>query len=293
MKSDTFLNILFLLSLSYSSRTDDTSDWVESLLDRIITESARIGCQLSMTPISSIHTIPSHPIRPTFNFTWEDSYEAVKQAGHHWCGLSKDNWACYGSHYTDQLTQTPHFNQSLGIFRLKKNSIIFVEGNSFLAERILYWACETSYIMKTHLNFRVPDSKLLVYKLSSDESNNDYLIHIPGPQNITLLLLDNDKCWNHNTSQTVSLLQSLSIFPSAIVLGHLNYIESENLHRSNRANVYKSAFSSVFVFPRPNLSGGCYANQCNSTGGGGHSCFPSKQLNEDTENLVTGLISSS
>ena len=118
-----------------------------------------------------------------------------------------------------------------------------------------------------------------------------YIIYIDRPYNITLILLDNDKCWNQKTSQIVSLFQSLNITPSAIVLGYLNNW-NEELRRSSRANIYKNAFNdSALVLPNPILTPGCSANECGSEIGDGHSCFPSKQLVMDTENLVTEILS--
>ena len=59
--------------------------------------------------------------------------EMVKSHNHAWCSLCRDNWACYGKQYDKSLKQTPPF-MGFNLLNVPKNTVIFAEGNSLLAE---------------------------------------------------------------------------------------------------------------------------------------------------------------
>jgi hypothetical protein len=63
---------------------------------------------------------------------------------HHWCALYRDNWNCVGDRYENILNKTMPFDSRYTIDKLKPGSRVFIEGNSYYAEVIYSWICETN-----------------------------------------------------------------------------------------------------------------------------------------------------
>ena len=134
-----------------------------------------------------IFDVPAHSMR--YGFTWEDNYNLVTSAGKKWCGLVRDNWACIGKTYYENLLESPFFNSSLAMFNLKANSMIFGLGNSFLAERIFYWSCETvaEFHKAYRKNMSVQSLHVGVYGTKPSVNSNTLLFFIPYPYNYFFL----------------------------------------------------------------------------------------------------------
>ena len=73
---------------------------------------------------------PARPKLGKMGFTWESHRNLVEAAGHKWCNLLRDSWACFGAKYADVLKETPEFNRSFALSELPTGTNILVHGHS-------------------------------------------------------------------------------------------------------------------------------------------------------------------
>lgn len=81
------------------------------------------------------------PIRHGAGFTQHSNRNLVESAGHVWCNLVRDNWACHGKKHAQVLNQTPAFNHSSALSQLPSGTNILVHGHSHLALLVITLIC--------------------------------------------------------------------------------------------------------------------------------------------------------
>ena len=76
--------------------------------------------------------------------SWAENRDFVVSAGHTWCPLGRDNWACMGGAYKRALKKTqPWAGEGLALDRLRPGTRLFIEGNSYMGEVVTSWICES------------------------------------------------------------------------------------------------------------------------------------------------------
>lgn len=125
------------------------------------------------------------------------------QQGKKFCQLYRDNWSCIGQRYIDILSLTWKFDQNKSVSSLPRGTTIVIEGNSYLAQLISAWICESS-------EGRIWERKF----------GFSYFAQYDSGQKV--LLLANDNFFNHNMSRTIEIVQKLIGIPDIIILGNLN-----------------------------------------------------------------------
>ena len=166
------------------------------------------------------------------NTTWADQKNLVNRAGHKWCGIVRDNWACMGDGYENTLRNTALYDDSLGLDAFPENTVIFAEGNSYLAEIVYTLVCHTE------------GADLW----NSGQVGNDIFVHVPS-RNVSLLLIDNDDMYNRDSAAMVNFL-SHGFAPDLILLGNLNGAGSK-FTTAIRKSYYAASFPSASIVEMP------------------------------------------
>lgn len=205
----------------------------------------------------------------------------ITKANHNWCSLYRDNWSCIGKQYKKVLRTTPLFNTDFTMEKIHHGTHIFAEGNSYFAEILYSWFCETSaYYLNpvtnnttnfVHNNIHNTFS-IKIWKI--DHNANSMFVYIPE-KDISLFLLDNDKVWNLDTKKTVKALKLLGYEPSIIVLGQLND-ELKYVVSPLRYSLYAESFNTAsIIIHHSKLLLGCMAEfQDCIDSRYGHQCVP-------------------
>jgi len=218
-----------------------------------------------------------HQVRNNL-FTFPQVAKLVKRTGHKWCSFYRDNHSCTGTRYEDMLYNTTPYDPTLALDAFPENSVILFEGNSWLAEHINTIVCNTND--ETH-----------TWNLDGLKTNSlfSYLPH----KNTVMLLISNDSKWTRNPQMIKRLWNELSLVPTIIVLGTLNW-DFKHEHLPDRIKMYHEMFPTT---PLLNYSGRRLPNNCtadfyNCKNIGipkGHTCIPGPIL-RFTECLVRLLL---
>jgi hypothetical protein len=110
---------------------------------------------------------------------------------HHWCALYRDNWNCVGDRYENILNKTIPFDSRYTIDKLKPGSRVFIEGNSYYAEVIYSWICETN-------------SFLLSLQHSSKHGNNNSKQGYNHSKCEKKINIDSDNSDNNNYNSSIT-----------------------------------------------------------------------------------------
>jgi len=241
----------------------------------------RLQLELDM---DKLHTIFNHsqPLRPIRNsdFTWAQVNALLTAAGHSWCSLSRDNWACVGERYYTVLKQTPTYNPQLRLGAFPRGTRIFIEGNSHLAEMLDTIIC---------------NSHSVVWNIDGIETNSLLAVDFAG--DVALLMLDNDEHWTHHHNRTSNMLHRASFLTSKqtiIVLGDLNnYLCSSCKSEAHlRTAAWNRSFpdAAVLTYDGSLLPSGCEADFHNCKNSvHGHTCFPGPII-QVAETMVRNML---
>ena len=172
---------------------------------------------------------------------------------HTYCSLaSRDNWVCIGDRYEAVLRTTPPYNRSLSLDAFPAGTRIFVEGNSFLAQKVALVLCGSD------AEFWKVDGELVNSMLAYDSKRD-----------VGLLMLDNDYDWNPYFNRTTKMLREAWV-PTLVVLGDLNGHLDPGRHSNQsesaaieRVNEYSDIFPSVPVIA---CGGRGLPNNCSAFG---------------------------
>lgn len=186
-------------------------DGVSVLLEqqRSVISAVLSSPQLAQSVSAVNVSVPQHPIRPSYKFTWDDVMEAIGPSPHEFCGLLRDNWACHGPGYAKALMETAPFNTSL---QLPAGARVYAEGNSFLAQLLHTVACANAD---------------RVWKLGREPNGNSILASFPN--GATMLLIDNDSIQKKENFND-KLLPLVRLFdPTALMFSRVNFITALEL----------------------------------------------------------------
>ena len=210
---------------------------------------------------------------------WAGIYKMVTSRNHTFCSLCRDNWACYGEQYDKSLELTPPY-QGYTFLDLPRNTVIFAEGNSLLAEKLYYLVCETSkFMLNNHGNNSRSDFLL------KNTYANDMFLHI-AINNFLLVLIDNH--YSLNTTNVIGILHKMVLLPHIIIVGHTN----KGADESKRYNAYKMGFPYV---PLINQTFGfshrsCTAPSCKNDSSRHHQCLPGPSVIDDAQELMQTIM---
>lgn len=208
--------------------------------------------------------------------------EEGKQHQHRYCTVaSRDNWLCTGQRYEHVLRNTLSFNRSLSLDAFPDGTRIYVEGNSYMAQKVSVILCGSS------------DTDTKFWKIDGKRGNS--VLAYNQERDVGLLMISNDKQWNSHFNLTAELLRSIWM-PTLIVLGDLNG-SGAHLKSVERAPEFKDAFPGVTLIACSGrgLPSNCGALGDKQNGGFGdcrehasqgicgsrgqvHECVPGKQL---------------
>eukprot|EP00959_Pyramimonas_sp_CCMP1952_P003498 73481-Pyramimonas_sp.AAC.1 len=169
---------------------------------------ADIISSLGLYKLSGLHD-PTHGNwvgkKTRGNWTWGENYRVVREHGHQWCKLQRDNWSCVGEEYARILADVPTYDLSLTLAALPNGTRIFAEGNSFLAQHVAAIVCNTVGAQ--------------VY-VAHDTSKNDLVVYLES-SDVLLVSLNNDCKYNYNYTRTVEFVRQ-HLKPTVVLLGDLN-----------------------------------------------------------------------
>lgn len=210
--------------------------------------------------------------------TWNDNNKLLHEHRKHYCTLRKESYVCWGDKYKSNLKDLLDFPPAALLQYLPRNSFIYAEGDSNVAEKILNWICESHAV----------GDNFLTWKLK-DVVSNDYFIHYPYA-NISLLMLSHDENLLHHIDTSTVVFEKLNIYPSAIVIGsyHLNSkLRYEDRLEREKHYAHKYPYSKI-IRNEKEMKSNCIVPNCRS--GSGLDCFPSIQLQENTLKIVDKLM---
>lgn len=217
-----------------------------------------------------------HGIRNA-KFTWEQVFIDLELSGHKFCILYRDNWSCTGDQWRRVLNYTKPYNPNKTLAFLPSGSHIFVEGNSFLAQLVITFICESF------------DNKTMMLWDRMHYSNTVFIWD--KVEDRRLLLIDNDPLVNMNRTLSEHLINCLVPNLHAIFVGPFNVGASwrnNGSHSSSvihRGKVWKSKFpgSKVVQLPGAQFVAFCYADfqQCGNRQA--HNCLPGPMLRSAEE----------
>lgn len=210
--------------------------------------------------------------------SWKEMYDSVTLAGHEFCAIIRDNWACSGKIYTERLRQTPLYQlDKYSLNNMKPHMKILMEGNSHLGQLVFPIICFNDSI---------------TFSLRRE---NSHLAYFPE-SDTTLMLLCNDR---KPMDQMLNELINMNWNPDIIVLSNLNgFSEERHVRRYNRTRhqMYTDAFpnaellnyfDSYYKFQKncPAEFSGCDKKEIAA-----HECVPGPIL-QQSERLVNELFS--
>ena len=228
------------------------------------------------------------------NYTWAHNFDILKQTGHQWCSILRDNHACFGDKYAAILNITTPFQgrrYNLLSFQARHERILAV-GNSHLLELFYLPICAT------------PSSStqdVFAYHFGQ----NTFLFHAelfaPVMRQTTMLILDNDNYFASASAipeRTANFLDEISFLPTIIILGIIN---GGVVSCKERQQTYAEHFPQARIICRcgtlrsseveTGLADSCAAdgNDCESAVSG-HQCVPSRGVIRGSEDLWSELI---
>jgi len=221
------------------------------------------------------------PVRPKLGkmgFTWESHRNLVETAGHKWCNLLRDSWACFGAKYADVLKETPEFNRSFALSELPTGTNILVHGHSHVALVVTTLICQS-----------MAASDVEVYKIAAGKdifNGNSLFAHLPK-NNVSLLLLSNeydqwDKVERYDT--LFRFLSSWGFYPRVVLLGQVNNDggPKPGVQRLSKLRQQFPDANTQRISSRTFRSLTCVAPQCTAvtlqSSGPSHSCTPGPVL---------------
>lgn len=238
----------------------------------------------------------------SFNYTWQDHYDMVTDAGHEWCSLIRDRYTCHGDIYHEVLKRTPPFDvDRYGLLQtLPPGSKVLLHGNSFTFELILPAMCALG-------------SNGFGYKLSP--KSNTFLIFSDrnvDEDTIVLLLVDNHPTYAEGETGTADNLVSVLkdkhpwFEPTHVVAGMINFLFPSK-HKGaaemcqDHRDTFQRAWPSANVVNRCDFTTGMLGCSCASDGDhnceyvcymrpGKHQCLPGPGTIAMSQSLVHDLM---
>ncbi len=201
-----------------------------------------------VTEIRALHKIRYVPNNFS-NFTWLENYNILKDNGHTWCSILRDNHACFGKRYSEILSVTTPYRYSkynLLSFDVQQTRILAV-GNSHLLELLYLPICATHSAGIVE-GYSISKSNSLVINAESSKSMKSSL----------MLILDNDPTFasgRASPGKTAQFVVEHSFNPSHIVLGSVN-INGNSTHDKllksceGRAQLYSRVFPRAMIVCR-------------------------------------------
>lgn len=277
-----FLFSLYDCDVGYANQTDCKNHELayfeemvqkENLIDKIFNLSYANNIRESLAHVlMNKSMVENKLINP-----WTGIYEMVKSHNHTWCSLCRDNWACYGKQYDKSLKQTPPF-MGFNLLNVPKNTVIFAEGNSLLAEKLYYLVCETNKVLLNNKHLSSGGLDALI-----KPGYNDMFLHL-SINNLLLVLFDNH--YSLDTAHVINILRKIAVQPTIIIIGHTN--TGGFTEDSARFHAYHTAFPNV---PLINQTFGfshrsCTAPYCKNDLSHHHQCSPGSSVIADAQDLI-------
>ncbi len=158
---------------------------------------------------------------------------------------------------------------------MKSGSIVFCEGNSFLAQLMYAIICESSFEDVWTLG----GNSLLAYSRKNA---------------ILVFIIDNDQRWQgmDDPYNIINFLKKIQFVPDQIILGYNNYM-NQGLNK-RRVDIYMKEFPTISItnLLDYHLPGNCHADFKNCAVGNGHQCLPGP-LFRNAEDLACSMINAS
>jgi hypothetical protein len=254
--------------------TANGDPWLIQRIERINRSTKQSPLQLQsaqiFTRILSMQKIDSQapamrPLRASLfgNMSWTQHQDLVEGAGHQWCNLIRDKWACKGQRYRKVLGKTENFNKTFGLDQVPNGTNIFVHGHSHLANLVTSLICQSR-------------ASTEVWKISSVESsmNGNSLIAFSPSNNVSLLMFSNEyTTWDklekiQHISQYLALL---NFTPHLIVLGKIN----GDIGATHRLFRWQQQYPLANLVP---MSSHCFTSPSGMRSVGQHECYPGPGL---------------
>lgn len=221
--------------------------------------------------------VPFRPMRDvgeTILQNWSFVSNEVEEAGHSWCSLYRDNWACVGDRYKEVLQQTPLYNQSFALDAFPSHSNIYVDGNSIIGQLISTIICNSKHV--DH-----------VWLLEGSTSNS---LFVKSTQpNITLLLVCNSIKLQNSPADTLTFMKTINFTPDYIIRGITNNkVKNDDHHKIFTEEFPFATYLNTTINHR-NLPDNCRADFRNCEQGIGHTCLPGP-VNTFAEQLVRNIL---
>lgn len=217
-------------------------------------------------PSSSFHGIRNS------KFTWEQVSHDLELTGQKFCSLYRDNWSCTGDRWRSVLNVTRPYDPKKTLSFIPRGSHVFVEGNSFLAQLVVTFICESF------------DNRTMVLWDRMDRSNTVFIWDKVEDRRI--LLVDNDPAINMNRTLSQHLIKYLVPNVHAIFVGPFNVGSSWQNDGSKLSSIAHRSKVWAFEFPRSKVIqlpgeqfvGFCFADFRQCSNRTGHNCLPGPML---------------
>lgn len=231
--------------------------------------------------------VPFRPIRSSeleVLHSWKNVANEVREGGHPWCSLYRDNWSCVGEAYKEVLRNTPLFDHKFNLNAFPHGTNIYVEGNSHMGELISTIICNTVGV----------ESAMM---LGGWNGNSLYVKSLQN--NAAILLICNHARLQTNPEKSLGLLKKVNFSPNYIIRGSVNEIHCKGqtcptgLGQAHH-DIYMAEFPNALYLPFEGrrLPKNCNADFQNCIVGGGHTCLPGP-INEYAEDLAKILLQTS
>jgi len=210
---------------------------------------------------------------------WTQHQKDVTAAGHPWCTLLRDNWACWGERYITRLKGVPPLRPETMMASLPRGTRIFADGNSHFSQLFFNVACHSAAEVSLSL-----------------ERSNSIMAYHKG-QDVGLVMFGNDGYWNMKMDKEIEWLKQ-EYKPSHLLFSVQNTADEYHLggpdHLRNRVLNFSKAFPEAKVFtamwanaqPRD-----CAADFKDCHEHGNHQCVPGPAINKHTQNVVDAIRS--
>jgi len=141
--------------------------------------------------------------------------------GHRYCNLLRDNWNCSGDRYLERLRESPILHKlGIGVETLPKNTQLYSEGNSHLAQLIYSWVCSSNF------------EEIEIYTVAADGENLNSLYVYHKEKNISIWMIDNDLVFTDVSNFTETIVDAMKMFkfdPNIVILGQINGVKDEKI----------------------------------------------------------------
>lgn len=225
------------------------------------------GTDLSgVIKVADLHdpNLAIRPIREGALSNWTFVAQEVKEGGHSWCAITRDNWSCVGEQYKKVLRSTPMFDESWSMNAFPPNTNIYIEGNSLIAELVYGFVCGTPSVD--------------VWFVDGVDGNS--IVAYAPKTNVTLFMLSNHRNLQVQPESSLGLLRQIEFIPNYIIRGPVNWVRVEtfiSLTERHR-KIYMKEFPAAYYqeYFDPHTPTGCFADfmNCREFDGFGHPCMP-------------------